>query len=61
MPDPPVQLVSAPILPQPLGLGETQADRDRRTATYVLGGAVLLVALLFGGFVVLRDYRRQQG
>lgn len=60
VPDPAVQLAGSPILPQPLGLGETQADRDRRTATYVLGGAVLLVALLFGGFVVLRDHRRQQ-
>ncbi|GAB2743810.1 type VII secretion-associated serine protease mycosin [Kitasatospora kifunensis] len=56
---PPVQLAGSAILPQPLGLGETQADRDRRTATYVLGSAVLVVALLFGGFVVLRDHRRR--
>ncbi|MFE0460922.1 type VII secretion-associated serine protease mycosin [Kitasatospora sp. NPDC058965] len=56
--DPAVRLAGAPIVPQPLGLGETQADRDRRTATYVLGTGVLLVALLFGGAVVLRDHRR---
>jgi type VII secretion-associated serine protease mycosin len=58
--DPQVRLDTAPILPQPLGLGETQADRDRRTATYVLGTAVLSVALLFGGSVVLRDLRRRR-
>ncbi|MFJ8436918.1 type VII secretion-associated serine protease mycosin [Kitasatospora sp. NPDC094019] len=57
--DPPVQLASAPIVPRPLGLGETQADRDGRTATYVLGVGALLVALLIGGGVVLRDHRRR--
>ncbi|MFF8775173.1 type VII secretion-associated serine protease mycosin [Kitasatospora sp. NPDC015120] len=57
--DPPVDLASAPIVPRPLGLGETQADRDGRTATYVLGIGVLLVALLIGGGVVLRDHRRR--
>ncbi|WP_395296162.1 type VII secretion-associated serine protease mycosin [Kitasatospora hibisci] len=56
--DKPVELAAAPILPQPVGLGETQADRDRRTATYVLGIGALLVALLVGGGVVLRDRRR---
>ncbi|AUY54470.1 type VII secretion-associated serine protease mycosin [Streptomyces sp. CB01881] len=57
--DPPVELASAPIVPQPVGLGETQADRDGRTATYVLGIGALLVALLVGGGTVLRDHRRR--
>ncbi|MFE2107682.1 type VII secretion-associated serine protease mycosin [Kitasatospora sp. NPDC059463] len=57
--DPPVELASASIVPRPLGLGETQADRDGRTATYVLGIGALLVALLIGGGVVLRDHRRR--
>ncbi|MGF1430753.1 type VII secretion-associated serine protease mycosin [Kitasatospora sp. LaBMicrA B282] len=57
--DPAVKLAGSPILPQPVGLGETQADRDRRTATFVLLGVVLVVALLFGGSVVLRDRRRR--
>ncbi|WP_234327293.1 type VII secretion-associated serine protease mycosin [Streptomyces sp. NRRL WC-3742] len=57
--DAPVQLAAAPIVPQPVGLGETQADRDGRTATYVLGVGALLVALLIGGGVVLRDHRRR--
>jgi type VII secretion-associated serine protease mycosin len=59
-PDPAVKLDSAPILPQPLGLGETQADRNRRTATYVLGSGILAVALLYGGSVVMRDVRRRR-
>nr|WP_316529224.1 type VII secretion-associated serine protease mycosin [Kitasatospora sp. K002] len=58
-PDAPVQLAAAPIVPRPVGLGETQADRDGRTATYVLGVGALLVALLIGGGVVLRDHRRK--
>ncbi|MFE9428861.1 type VII secretion-associated serine protease mycosin [Kitasatospora sp. NPDC006697] len=58
--DPAVRLDDVPIVPQPLGLGETQADRDRRTATYVLGGGALGVAALFGGSVVLRDLRRRR-
>ncbi|MFJ7279616.1 type VII secretion-associated serine protease mycosin [Kitasatospora sp. NPDC098663] len=58
-PDAPVQLAAAPIVPRPVGLGETQADRDGRTATYVLGIGALLVALLIGGGVVLRDLRRR--
>ncbi|MFJ7912542.1 type VII secretion-associated serine protease mycosin [Kitasatospora sp. NPDC096204] len=59
VPDAPVQLAAAPIVPRPVGLGETQADRDGRTATYVLGVGALLVALLIGGGVVLRDHRRK--
>ncbi|MFG2848098.1 S8 family serine peptidase [Kitasatospora sp. NPDC048296] len=55
----PVQLAAAPIVPEPVGLGETQADRDGRTATYVLAIGALLVALLIGGGVVLRDQRRK--
>ncbi|MGW6914065.1 type VII secretion-associated serine protease mycosin [Kitasatospora sp. NPDC054939] len=59
-PDAPVQLAGAHVVPRPLGLEETQADRDQRTATYVLGLAALAVALLVGGTVVLRDLRRRR-
>lgn len=58
-PDEPVRLAAVPVVPRPAGLGETRADRDRRTATYVLGAGALLVALLIGGGVVLRDHRRR--
>ncbi|WP_354640489.1 type VII secretion-associated serine protease mycosin [Kitasatospora camelliae] len=57
--NPTVKLDAAPIQAQPLGLAETQEDRNRRTGTLVLGGGVLAVAALAGGSVVLRDYRRR--
>lgn len=57
--DPPLHLDSARIVAMPLGLAETQADRDRRTAMYVLGAGGLLVAGLAGGSVVVRDRRRR--
>ncbi|MEV4615622.1 type VII secretion-associated serine protease mycosin [Kitasatospora sp. NPDC049258] len=56
-----VKLDSAPIVAQPLGLAETQADRDRRTGTFVLAAGALAVAGLAGGSVVLRDFRRRRG
>ncbi|GAA2808812.1 type VII secretion-associated serine protease mycosin [Kitasatospora paracochleata] len=58
--DAPVKLDTVPIVAQPLGLAETQADRDRRTGTYVLGVGGLTVAALAGGAVVLRDHRRRR-
>lgn len=58
--NPSVQLDSAGIVAQPLGLAETQADRDSRTALFVLGAGGLVVAGLGGGAVVLRDRRRLQ-
>lgn len=58
VPDPQTVLAAEPMVAQPLTLGETQADRDRRTATYVLGAGLLVVAVIGGGSVVLRDHRR---
>lgn len=58
--DPPVNLAGQVRLQaQPLGLAETQQDRDARTATYALGVGGLLVGGLAGGSVVLRDRRRR--
>ncbi|MHA6763173.1 type VII secretion-associated serine protease mycosin [Streptacidiphilus sp. PAMC 29251] len=50
----------APITPRPLGLGETQADRDQRTAVYAMGLGLLVVVLISGTAVVLRDLRRRR-
>ncbi|MFJ1707992.1 type VII secretion-associated serine protease mycosin [Kitasatospora sp. NPDC088346] len=55
-----VQLDTVPIVAEPLGLAETQADRDQRTGTFVLSAGALVVAALIGGSVVLRDYRRRR-
>ncbi|MFC5907433.1 type VII secretion-associated serine protease mycosin [Streptacidiphilus monticola] len=51
---------AAPVKPRPLAPGETQADRDRRTAFYAVGIAALLVLLVTGTATVLRDARRRQ-
>ncbi|MEU9133086.1 type VII secretion-associated serine protease mycosin [Kitasatospora sp. NPDC048540] len=59
-PDAKVRLDTVPIVAQPLGLAETQADRDQRTGTFVLAAGALIVAALAGGSVVMRDYRRRQ-
>ncbi|MEV4559711.1 type VII secretion-associated serine protease mycosin [Kitasatospora sp. NPDC049285] len=59
--DAPVKLDSMPLVAQPLGLAETQADRDRRTGTFVLGAGALVVAGLAGGAIVSRDMRRRRG
>ncbi|MER5640932.1 type VII secretion-associated serine protease mycosin [Kitasatospora sp. NPDC002227] len=60
-PEAAVQLDSARIVAQPLGLAETQQDRDSRTALYVLGGGLLTVAGLGGASVVMRDRRKARG
>ncbi|MCD0486187.1 type VII secretion-associated serine protease mycosin [Streptacidiphilus sp. ASG 303] len=60
VPDPQTVLAARPVAAQPLTLGESRADRDRRTATYVLGAGLLGVLLLGGGSVVLRDHRRRR-
>ncbi|BFV57051.1 type VII secretion-associated serine protease mycosin [Kitasatospora sp. CMC57] len=58
--DPPLSLAGqARLRAQPLGLAETQQDRDARTATYALGVGGLLVGGLAGGSVVMRDRRRR--
>lgn len=56
-----VKLDTVALQPQPLGLEETQADRDRRTGTFVLGIGALVVAGLAGGSIVTRDLHRRRG
>jgi len=58
--DAPTKLDSAALIAQPAGLEETQADRDRRTGTFVVGAGVLLVAGLAGGAIVARDMERRR-
>ncbi|MFD0565521.1 type VII secretion-associated serine protease mycosin [Kitasatospora saccharophila] len=59
-PDPSTKLDAATLVAQPLGLEETQADRDRRTGTFVLGIGALVVAGLAGGSIVARDMGRRR-
>ncbi|WP_236655627.1 type VII secretion-associated serine protease mycosin [Streptacidiphilus carbonis] len=51
---------AAPLQPVPMSLGETQADRDRRTAAYTLGIGLLAVLLIAGTAVVVRDMGRRR-
>ncbi|WP_435878676.1 type VII secretion-associated serine protease mycosin [Streptomyces klenkii] len=45
----------------PLAVGETPQQRKERLATYVLGGAAVLVAAIAGAAVVGREHRRRRG
>jgi len=49
----------APVQPRPLGLGETAAAREQRTAVYILCLGALAVAITAGTAIVLRDARRR--
>ncbi|QKV92242.1 type VII secretion-associated serine protease mycosin [Streptomyces sp. NA02950] len=46
--------------PAPLTVGETPQERKERLATYVLGGAVVLVAVTAGLATVLNEQRRRR-
>ncbi|MFI9719627.1 type VII secretion-associated serine protease mycosin [Streptomyces sp. NPDC052396] len=56
----PSRAIHAPE-PAALTLGETPEQRRERLATYALGGTALLVAVIAGTAVVLRDWRRRRG
>lgn len=49
-----------PVVPAALTVGETQHDRDVRTATFFVAGGVVSVLALAGGSVTLRDWRRRR-
>jgi membrane-anchored mycosin MYCP len=51
--------VDAPT-PAPLTLGETPQERRERFATYTLGGAALLVAMITGTAAVLHEHKRRR-
>ncbi|MFI5758867.1 type VII secretion-associated serine protease mycosin [Streptomyces sp. NPDC051569] len=51
---------AAKVIPMEVTMGESDADRDRRVAMYVMGGSLVLVLLVSGSGVVLRDWRRKQ-
>ncbi|MFH8365259.1 type VII secretion-associated serine protease mycosin [Streptomyces sp. NPDC018031] len=46
--------------PAPLAFGETPQQREERLATYTLGAAALLVAVVAGIATVARDWRRRR-
>jgi membrane-anchored mycosin MYCP len=59
--DPKPDLVAGQVVPMAVTMGESQAERDQRTAMYVMGGSLVLVLVVAGSGVVVRDWRRKQG
>ncbi|MFI6208723.1 type VII secretion-associated serine protease mycosin [Streptomyces sp. NPDC051041] len=57
-PDPGVAKAQAPDV-APFSLDETPAERDERYATYALGITAVLVTIIAGTAVVVRDLRRR--
>jgi type VII secretion-associated serine protease mycosin len=49
-----------PPSPARLELGETTAERNERLGTYAVVGGAVLVAIVGGGSVVYRDWRRRE-
>lgn len=58
-PDPGVARAQSPDVP-PFSLAETPAERDERHATYALGITAVLVTVIAGSAVALRDLRRRR-
>ncbi len=58
-PDPGVARAQAPDI-APFSLAETPAERDERHATYALGVTAVLVTVIAGTAVALRDLRRRR-
>lgn len=59
VPDPATAEPAPPVQARPLGLGDTAAAREQRTAVYILCLGALAVAVTAGTAIVLRDARRR--
>ena len=49
------------VVPAALTFGESRQAHDRRIATYVVGSGLLVVVVVAGGAVAMRDLRRKPG
>jgi membrane-anchored mycosin MYCP len=56
-PDPPMKAGSGGVVPMAVTMGESESERQRRLAVYVLGVALLLVGVIAGSGVAVRDWR----
>ncbi|MGP2441851.1 type VII secretion-associated serine protease mycosin [Streptomyces sp. JW3] len=59
-PDPPVEAGSDGVVPMAVTMGESETERERRTAIYVLGIGVTLALVVAGGGVAVRDWRSRR-
>jgi type VII secretion-associated serine protease mycosin len=60
-PDPPMKAGSGGVIPMAVTMGECEAERQRRTAIYVLGTGLILVLTAAGCGVAVRDWRSRRG
>ncbi|MFJ5535366.1 type VII secretion-associated serine protease mycosin [Streptomyces sp. NPDC093261] len=59
-PDPPAAAHSGGAVPMAVTMGESETDRERRVAIYVLGVTLLLVLVIAGSGVAVRDWRHRR-
>ncbi len=59
-PDPAVKAGSGGVVPMAVTMGESEAERERRTAIYVLGTGLAAVLVAAGSGVALRDWRSRR-
>jgi type VII secretion-associated serine protease mycosin len=59
-PDPPVAAGSGAVVPMAVTMGESEAEGERRVATYVLGTGLALALVIAGSGVAVRDWRSRR-
>ncbi|MGI5378604.1 type VII secretion-associated serine protease mycosin [Streptomyces sp. CA-251387] len=59
-PDPPVVAGSGGVVPMAVTMGESEAERERRVAIYVLGTGFALALVVAGSGVAVRDWRSRR-
>ncbi|MGP4013832.1 type VII secretion-associated serine protease mycosin [Streptomyces sp. 4N124] len=60
-PDPVVAAGGGGVVPMAVTMGETEAERERRIAMYVLGVGAALALVVAGGGVAVRDWQARRG
>ncbi|WP_229877330.1 type VII secretion-associated serine protease mycosin [Streptomyces bluensis] len=59
-PDPPRAIRSSGVVPMAVTMGESEAEKDRRVAIYVLGTGLVLALVVAGSGVAVRDWRSKR-
>ncbi|GAA2511648.1 type VII secretion-associated serine protease mycosin [Streptomyces longisporus] len=59
-PDPAVKAGSGGVVPMAVTMGESEAERERRTAIYVVGAGLAAVLVIAGSGVAVRDWRSRR-
>jgi subtilisin family serine protease len=54
-----IQSAGDSVIPGTLTIGETAEERNERYAIYVVGGGILIIAVVVGSGIAMRDWRRK--